>query len=233
MHEASEGAGARPSPADGRLSPEVRRLTVGPLQSNCFLARLPGRDEAVIVDPGADAPRIVRALGEWGAEPTAILLTHAHMDHVGAVAPLVERYDLPVHLHPADRPFYERASEHARGFGLEIPPPPPPDGRLSDGQRLEAAGLSFEVRHAPGHSPGGCVLVCGDHAFVGDCVFAGSIGRTDLPGGDAETLLRSIRDRILTLPAETVLHTGHGPDTSVEREARTNPFLTGAYGWSG
>ena len=230
MRDTSEGSDA---PSLGPPSPEVLRLTVGPLQSNCFLARVPDGGEAIVVDPGADASRIEEALEGWGSEPVAILLTHAHMDHVGAVAPLVERYGLPVHLHPDDRPFYDRAAEHARGFGLAIPQPPPPDRRLSDGQRLEAAGLAFEVRHAPGHSPGGCVLVCGDHAFVGDCVFSGSIGRTDLPGGDAETLLRSIRERVLTLPAGTVLHTGHGPDTTVEREARTNPFLTGAYGWSG
>lgn len=212
---------------------DVRRLVVGPFQSNCFLVRRPGAEEAVVVDPGAEAERIEDALQEWAAEPTAILLTHAHVDHVGAVAELKERYGVPVYLHPADRPLYERAAEQGAAFGLALRSPPPPDHELRHGQRLRLAGIPLEVRHAPGHSPGGVVLVGDGFAFVGDCVFAGSIGRTDLPGGDARTLLRSIREQILSLPEDTVLCTGHGPETTVGREAGTNPFLTGAYGWSG
>lgn len=212
---------------------DVRRLVVGPFQSNCFLVRRPGAEEAVVVDPGAEAERIEDALREWAAEPAAIVLTHAHVDHVGAVAELKERYGVPVYLHPADRPLYERAAEQAAAFGFRMLPPPPPDRELRHGQRLRLAGIPLEVRHAPGHSPGGVVLVGDGFAFVGDCVFAGSIGRTDLPGGDARTLLRSIREQILSLPEDTVLCAGHGPETTVGREAGTNPFLTGAYGWSG
>lgn len=212
---------------------DVRRLVLGPLQSNCYLARASGAAEALVIDPGAEPDRIVAALGEWGATPMAILLTHAHMDHIGAVRAVKERYGIPVHLHRGDRPLYDRAPQQAAAFGLEVPPPPPPDAELEDGQVLRLAGLEIEVRHAPGHSPGGVVFVTDGHAFVGDCVFAGSIGRTDLPGGDARTLLRSIRERILTLPEDTVLCSGHGPETTVGREAVTNPFLTGAFGWSG
>ncbi len=212
-------------------SPEVRRVAVGPMESNCWLARRPGAGEAVVVDPGFDPGRIVDALEDWGARPEAILLTHAHLDHVGAVAPLVERWDLPVHLHPDDRPLYDRAAEHALQFGLRVPEPPPPDHELRDGDEVEVAGLAFEVRHAPGHSPGGVVLVCGRGAFVGDCVFQGSVGRVDLPGGDGARLRSSIEEQILTLPDEARLWPGHGPETSVSRERSSNPFLTGAVRW--
>lgn len=212
-------------------SPEVRRLVVGPMKSNCWLARRPGGDAAVVVDPGAEAGRVASALEEWGADPAAVLLTHAHVDHVGAVAPLVERWGLPVHLHPDDRPIYDRAAEHAGQLGLRIPDPPPPDHELEDGREVEAAGLAFEVRHAPGHSPGGVVLVCGRGAFVGDCVFQGSVGRVDLPGGDGDRLRASIEEQILTLPDEAPLWPGHGPETTVGRERASNPFLTGGVRW--
>lgn len=211
----------------------VRRLSLGPIEANCYLVRMPEERRAVVIDPGADAERVSAALAEWEATPEAILLTHAHMDHVGAVAELSEKFGLPIHLHPADRRLYDGAVEQARMFGLDLRQPPPPDHELSHGQHLEVAGIAFDVRHAPGHSPGGVVFVAGGHAFVGDCVFAGSIGRTDLPGGDTATLLRSIHEQILTLPGDTVLHSGHGPDTTVAAEAATNPFLTGAFGWSG
>lgn len=212
---------------------EIRRLVVGPFQSNCYVARAPDGPRAVVVDPGDEADRIESVLEDWGAELEAILLTHAHLDHVGAVAPLKERHDIPVHLHPDDLPLYRQAPQQAAAFGFRAATPPDPDRRLAHGDRLEVAGLSLDVRHAPGHSPGGVVLVGDGYAFVGDCVFAGSIGRTDLPGGDSATLLRSIHEQILTLSEETVLLSGHGPETTVGREATSNPFLTGAFGWSG
>jgi len=208
---------------------QVRGLTVGPLASNCYLVRRRGADRCLVVDPGAEPGRIADALAEWDATPVAILLTHAHLDHVGGVAGLAGRFDLPVWLHPADRRLYDSAADQAAAFGLRIEPPPPPDHELEDGGRLELAGLEIEVRHTPGHSPGGVVFVFDGHALVGDCVFRGSVGRVDLPGGDGERLLSSIRNRILDLPAETVLWPGHGPETRVRREATSNPFLTGAH----
>lgn len=208
---------------------QVRRLTVGPVSSNCYVARAPGSSSAVVVDPGAEADRILSAVQAWDAEVEAILLTHGHMDHVGAVAEVGERTGAPVHLHPGDRRLYDRAPEHAAAYGLSIPAPPPPDHELAHGQTIGAAGLEWGVRHAPGHSPGGVVLAAGGDAFVGDCLFQGSVGRVDLPGGDGETLLASIREQILTLPDATTLWPGHGPETTVEREAASNPFLTGAF----
>jgi len=216
-----------------RPSVLIRRLTLGPLQSNCFLVATAQGGEAVVIDPGAEAHAIASALEEWEARPVAILLTHAHLDHIGGVAGLVERFGLPVYLHPDDRPLYDRAVDQAAAFGLPLEPPPPPDHELRHGQHLSLAGVEFDVRFAPGHSPGGVVLVTDGYAFVGDCVFAGSIGRTDLPGGDMATLLSSIREQILTLPDDTVLCSGHGPETTVAREAATNPFLTGAVDLSG
>lgn len=212
---------------------DVRRLTLGPLQSNCFLLLAPGAEQALVVDPGAEPDRVDRALEEAGREPAAIVLTHAHLDHVAGVAGLKARHDVPIYLHPADLSLYRQAPEQAAAFGLRAETPPEPERELAHGDRLDLAGVSLEVRHAPGHSPGGVVLVGEGYALVGDCVFAGSIGRTDLPGGDAEALLRSIREQVLTLPEETRLYCGHGPETTVAREATSNPFLTGAFGWSG
>jgi len=212
---------------------EVLRLELGPFLANCFLLRREGEQETLVVDPGFEPERVEEAIEAWDGVPVAILLTHAHVDHMAGVDTLVRAHSIPVHLHPADLPLYEASAQQAAAFGLAMRQPPPPDEHFSNGQRLALAGVELEVRHAPGHSPGGVVLVTEGRAFVGDCVFAGSIGRTDLPGGDTAALLRSIREQILTLPGDTVLHTGHGPDTNVDREASTNPFLTGAFGWSG
>lgn len=209
---------------------KVRRLTVGVFQSNCYLVGPSAEGLVLLVDPGSDGETISAALHKAGGELAAILLTHAHLDHIGAVAALRASFDVPVYLHPADLPLYERAQEQAAAFGLTVDAPPPPDRELGHGDRLSFGDLTLEVRHAPGHSPGGVILVGEQEAFVGDCVFAGSIGRTDLPGGDGRTLLQSIRAQILTLPSETVLHPGHGPQTTVGSEAASNPFLTGALG---
>ena len=223
-------AAEAPSPSD---LPRVRRLAVGPIEANCYVVAARGSGSAVVVDPGAEPRRIGAVLEEWDVELDAILLTHGHMDHVGGVAGLVERTGAPVHLHPGDRDFYDRAAEQATAFGLRVPQPPPPDRALTDGQTVTAGGVDFEVRHAPGHSPGGVVLVVDGGAFVGDCVFQGSVGRVDLPGGDAETLMASIRETILTLPDDARLWPGHGPETTVERERRANPFLNGSIAWAG
>jgi len=206
---------------DSRL--EVRAVPVGPFQANCFLVR--SGEDVIVVDPGAEPDRIAALLDTWDASPGAIVLTHAHVDHVGAVAGLVRRYGAPVYLHAADLPLYERAADHGAMFGVSVEPAPPPDHWLEHGQTLEFGAIELEVRHAPGHSPGGVVLVGDSEAFVGDCVFAGSIGRTDLPGGDTGTLLRSIREQILTLPPSTTLYSGHGPATTVQTEAESNPFV--------
>ncbi|MEE9206955.1 MAG: MBL fold metallo-hydrolase [Gemmatimonadota bacterium] len=204
---------------------ETASLSLGAFQSNCHLVRQPGSTEAVVIDPGAEPDRVLEALSRWGAVPAAILLTHAHLDHIGGVAGVLDRYPVPVYLHDEDRPLYDNAAQQALMFGLEMQQPPLPEHSLAHGQELNLAGVRLEVRFTPGHSPGHVVFVGPGLAFVGDCVFAGSIGRTDLPGGNALTLLTSIRDQILSLSPETKLLTGHGPATTVAVEAASNPFL--------
>lgn len=206
----------------------VLGLTVGPMQENAYVAADEASGACAVIDPGAEADRLlgaVRRAGGPDARVVAILLTHAHLDHVGAVAELRAATGAPVHLHPADLPLYRAAPEQARAYGWSFPAPPEPDHALSDGAEIRVGGALLRVRHAPGHAPGHVVLVGPGLAFVGDCVFAGSIGRTDLPGGDGPTLLRSITRTILSLPEETVLYPGHGPATTVARERASNPFL--------
>lgn len=216
---------------------DVRIVTVGPFQSNCFVVRATPPDGAspslVVVDPGDEPGRILDVVGD--DDVAAILLTHAHLDHIGAVAALVRETGAPIYLHPGDRFLYDDAEQHARVFGLRVEQPPAPDRELAEGDTLRFGDLAFDVRHVPGHSPGHVVFVgrgaCEGVAFVGDTVFAGSIGRTDLPGGDARTLLAAIRRKILSLPRETVLYPGHMGPTTAGREADTNPFLV-AGGWA-
>ena len=203
----------------------TRCLTVGPFQSNCYVLGPTDRGRGVLVDPGDEADRILGVLGGSEAQLAAILLTHAHLDHVGAVAAVRRATGAPIYLHPADLPLYERAAEQGAQFGLAIEPPPAPDHELREDMPLVFDDLKLDVLHTPGHSPGGVTLVGDGETFVGDCVFAGSIGRTDLPGGDYDTLIDAIATKILSLPGETTLLPGHGPPTSVAIEASTNPFL--------
>ena len=206
----------------------VACLTLGPLETNCYVLADEDTAEAVIVDPGYEAARIRAALNDAGLQAKAIWLTHAHFDHVGAVADLVETMPLPVYLHPDDRPLYEHATEQAAAYGLTVRSPRQPTEPLSHGQHLHVGAHVARCLHTPGHAPGHVVFAFGDDKLVlcGDTVFAGSIGRTDLLFADHATLLRSIREQLLTLPDETLLYPGHGPSTTVGAERRANPFLT-------
>lgn len=202
---------------------------VGPFQANAYLAICDETVRCALVDPGAEAERLLSAAAAEGAEIDSILLTHAHVDHIGGVAAAKRETGAPVYLHKSDAELYRAAPLQARGFGLQLEQPPEPDRELEDGQVLEVGKGTLEVRHTPGHSPGHVCLVGDGFALVGDCVFAGSIGRTDLPGGDYQTLMDSINEKLLTLPDDTVLYSGHGPETTVGRERTANPFLTGVY----
>ena len=187
---------------------------------------------AVAIDPGAEADAMADFLSAEGLWCEAILLTHAHLDHVEGVATLVGRTGAATYMHPDDTPLYERVVEQGIAFGYRVDPQPPIDHRLADGQSLDFGGTRFTVTHVPGHAPGHVMFHDPESktAIVGDVIFAGSIGRTDLPGGNLATLMTSIRSRVLTLPDDTVLYTGHGPETTVKRERETNPFLIGQYG---
>ncbi len=208
---------------------KVLQIPNGVFVENCYVVIDEAAGECAIIDPGEDAPRILDAVGRSGARPTAIWLTHAHLDHVLGVPGVRAATGVPVVLHPADLPLYEGVPAQAEWFGLRAPAPPAPDGAFAHGDVVTVGGLSFSVRHTPGHSPGSVSLVGAGVVFGGDVLFAGSIGRTDLPGGDLGTLLASIDRELLVLPDATVVHSGHGPDTTIGEERRTNPFLTAAF----
>ncbi|WP_243093415.1 MBL fold metallo-hydrolase [Thermus thalpophilus] len=201
---------------------KAHRLVLGPLAENGYLVETP--QGAVLIDPGDEPEKILALLAQRGLTPKAILLTHAHFDHVGAVAPLVAAYGLPVYLHPLDLPLYGRAQEVAAAWGFAIPKPPLPVEPLAEGMEL----FGLQVLHLPGHSPGHVAFLdpVGQAVYSGDLLFRGSIGRYDLPGSEREALFASLK-RLLSLPPETQVLPGHGPPTTLALEARTNPFLTG------
>jgi len=200
----------------------------GMFAENCYLVVDEDAGECAIVDPGEEAGLILHKVKETGTRPVAIWLTHAHIDHVLGVPRIAAETGAPVWLHPADRPLYDAVPEQAAWFGLAPPGSlPAPDHEIAPGARLSVGGLDFEARHAPGHSPGSVCLVGPGVVFSGDVLFAGSIGRTDLPGADLETLIASIERELLPLSDDTIVYSGHGPETTIGRERRTNPFLTG------
>jgi hydroxyacylglutathione hydrolase len=204
---------------------------VGPFFKNGYLVGCDRTRQAVLIDPGDEVDQLLASAGAAALDVKHILLTHGHVDHVAGVAAARRAYDAPIHLHPADLPLYEAAVDQARFFGLEIEPPLPVDQYYEDGERLSFGDFDVRVLHTPGHTQGGvCLHVTSRGAvsgplFVGDTLFAGSIGRTDLPGGDHATLLASIRNVLLAFPDDTEVHSGHGPGTTIGHERRTNPFL--------
>lgn len=203
---------------------KVYPLVVGPLQENTYL--LVAEDgRGVIVDPGDEPGRILAEVQRVGLKPEAILLTHAHFDHVGAVAPLVETLNLPVYLHPADLPLYRSAALSAARWGLSIPQPPEPIETLVEGQTLDF-GLGLEVLFLPGHAPGHVGFYRPGHLVSGDVLFRGGIGRYDLPGCDPQALFASLK-KITQLPPQTVVYPGHGPLTTLAQEIASNPYLVG------
>ena len=208
------------------MTVDVSSLTVGPFQENCYILRESGEARCAIVDPGDEPHRIIAAIERSGAEPQAIWLTHAHLDHIGAISGLRRHWDVPVYLHPLDEPLYRLASRQAALYGVPFEQPEPADNTLGDGDVLELGALRFSVMHAPGHAPGHVVVHGHGIALVGDCLFAGSIGRTDLPMSNPRDLATSL-DRIAALPEHTIVYPGHGPVTSIGVEVATNPFLNG------
>ena len=204
----------------------VQGITVGPLQENCWLVADEERGDAVLVDPGDEAEVLLDALDATGCTLRAIWLTHAHVDHVGAVAPIVRARGVPVFAHPADRFFYDGAPKMGAMYGMRIDPLPAPTGLLAEGGAVTVGSLSFDVWHLPGHAPGHVAFIGGGLCISGDVLFAGSIGRTDLPLCDPRAMHQSLQ-RLATLPADTRVLPGHGEDTTIARELASNPFLRG------
>ncbi len=208
--------------------PEAQIITrvCGPMANNCYALVDASASVAAIIDPGIGGAAILDDLPP-GVRVEMVLLTHGHFDHLADVAEVMERTGAKLGLHPADEPIARQASGTARLFGMEVAGPPAPDFALEGDQALRLGTLDIKVLHVPGHSPGGVAFVTGQTAFTGDTLFAGSIGRTDLPGGDLQQLLASIRNQLLGLPDDTVALPGHGPDTTIGRERSGNPFLFG------
>ena len=207
------------------MEPSVVTLTNGGFAENCYLVADPDSGDAAIVDPGEEADLFLARLRHERWTLRAVWLTHAHVDHVAGVAALRARADVPIFLHPADRRLYDGVSGQGAMFGLRVDQPPPPDRAFAEGETVAAGACTFQVLHTPGHSPGGVSLVGHGVAFVGDSLFAGSIGRTDLPGGDMRTLIEAVQLKLFALPDETVVYSGHGPATTIGAEKRDNPFV--------
>jgi hydroxyacylglutathione hydrolase len=210
----------------------LERRAVAPFFKNGFAVGCEETREGIIIDPGDEVDDLLDAATRHGLSIKAILLTHAHIDHVTGVAKAKRALRVPVWLHKEDNFLYEQVVQQGLMFGLRVEPQPPVDCFYEGDRPLRFGRYTVRVLHTPGHCPGGvCLAVSkeGEPAatlFVGDTLFAGSIGRTDLPGGNLETLLRSIREVLFSFPADTVVWSGHGEQTTIGRERRTNPFLT-------
>jgi hydroxyacylglutathione hydrolase len=204
---------------------DVRTFTVGPVQENCHVARRDGAREAIVIDPGDDAPRLIEAVRDL--DVVAILLTHTHFDHVGAVAPLARATGAPVWCPEIEVPVLADIMRFVPWPGFGPFESYDADETVAGGERLELAGFEIDVLFTPGHSPGHVTYALpAEHAiFSGDVLFEGSIGRTDLPGGDAPTLMRTLASLVESLPDETAVYPGHMGNTTIGRERATNPFL--------
>jgi hydroxyacylglutathione hydrolase len=207
---------------------EVVVLPNGQLAENCYLIADRSTGEAVIIDPGEEAAMFLAELDTRGWALKGIWLTHAHVDHIMGVGAVRRATGAPIHLHPLDRPIYDALPQYGAWLGMKLDPPPEPDVELRPGTQVRVGRRAFDVRFTPGHSPGSVSFVGHGMVFGGDVLFNGSIGRTDLPGGDLQTLMSTLQTQFLSLPDSTVVHSGHGPDTTIGVERLTNPFLTGS-----
>jgi hydroxyacylglutathione hydrolase len=201
-----------------------------PFYKNGFLVACERTREAAIIDPGDEVDELLAAVRDYDADVVAILLTHAHVDHVSGVASAKAAFDVPIYLHRDDLFLYERAVDQGAMFGFTVQAPPQVDV-FYDGSPVSFGDYEVRVHHTPGHCPGGvCLQIgkkgeAGNNLFVGDTLFAGSIGRTDLPGGNYDVLMRSITEVLLPLGDDRIVHPGHGPETTIGREKTTNPFV--------
>jgi hydroxyacylglutathione hydrolase len=207
----------------------LEMLTVGPFQENCYVLGDEASGVGAVVDPGDEAARIAMAVEQTGLEIGSIIVTHAHIDHVGAVATLVDEYSCPVLMHAEAEPMLEQVPTQAMMMGLRFGKVPTVDHHIGEGEMVEVGDLRLRPLYTPGHAPGHLAFYIEEEGLVlsGDALFAGSVGRVDLPGGSMEVLMRSIEERLMTLPDETRVYPGHGPQTQIENERVSNPFLQG------
>jgi glyoxylase-like metal-dependent hydrolase (beta-lactamase superfamily II) len=203
----------------------IKTMAVGPIQANCFILGCEETLEAVVIDPGEEADRILHGLAESNLTVKYIINTHGHMDHVSANKRLNEVTGAPILIHPLDAPLLTQVAESAAAWGLKAEDSPAPEKELQDGDEITFGKITLTVIHTPGHTRGGISLYAKEDVFVGDTLFAGSIGRTDFPGGSFETIKESIQQKLFILGDNVRVHTGHGPTTTIGQERRHNPFV--------
>lgn len=202
---------------------QIEKLVLGPLQTNCWLVSDDGDGPVLVIDPGGDVDQLLRAVGD--RDVASVVLTHGHFDHLGAVTEFLQVADVPLSIHAADAPsITDPAGTGGALFGF-TQTAPPADVELADGDLVSAGSLELEVLHTPGHTPGSICLRAEQHLFSGDTLFQLGVGRTDFPGGDGRVLKDSIASKLAPLGDETLVHPGHGPDTTVGHERRLNPFF--------
>ena len=205
----------------------IKTLTVGPIMANCFILGCQQTNEAVVIDPGDEADRILATMAEDQLELKYIVNTHGHFDHVGGNKSLHETTKAGILIHALDEPMLQSLSASAAAWGLAAENSPPPERTVADGDTVSFGKFNLDVIHTPGHTPGGISLHMNGYVFVGDTLFAGSIGRTDFPGGDYGTLISSIQKKLFPLGDDIQVFTGHGPETTIgrEKQKRFNPFV--------
>ena len=203
----------------------IKVLTVGPIMANCYIVGCEETREAVVIDPGDESDKILLALAESKLTVKYIINTHGHFDHISANKKMHEATGAPILAHSLDAPMLSQIKNSAAKWGITAEDSPPPDRLIDDGDTIEFGNITMNVIHTPGHSQGGISLYTDGHVFVGDTLFAGSIGRTDFPGGSFETLKASIQKKLFTLGDDVRVFTGHGPETTIGHEKQTNPFV--------
>ncbi len=201
-------------------------VIVGALETNCYLVYCEETRACAVIDPGADPEKIVAAIADLELKPVIVLNTHGHVDHIGGNSDIVRKYRVPLAMHAADTGMLQVSDYIELSLLLGARNSPPPDRLLAEGDEIAVGRITLRVMHLPGHTAGSVGFVAAGVLFSGDTLFCGGVGRTDLPGGSWKDLERSIRERILTLPEETIVLPGHGPWTTVEQERNSNPFLT-------
>ncbi len=210
----------------------VQMITVGPFQENCYIVGDENTGTGALIDPGDEASRIAIAVEQTNLEISQIIVTHSHIDHVGAIAQLADEYACPVLMHEEAEAMLQTIPQQAVMMGMRFGKVPEVDRNITDYEVVEVGPLRLHALYTPGHAPGHLSFLVENESLVfsGDALFAGSVGRTDLPGGNMELLMRSIEERLLPLPDETRVLSGHGPETTIGRERMTNPFLQGPIG---